>query len=1058
MDFFGKKNKFFKPFAFDEEEKQEEGLALYLKNGDLKNIMEELNKENINEKIINVPLWGDYTPLGYFMEYCDKNEKVLDCLLSMGADIESVKNEYCANLLESIKNKDIKTIELFVKYGMNINDNVGGVFSEKSLLGDFIASGKSLVEIKELLSLGARALVNEDVFSPAFDRGLEFVDLLFENKVEVNKGLEFAYKVVRSQKLEENQKVYLLDKLCDSTDVDLDEALKTYGGYELPLMVLSYNDKQYGIVKFLIKRGFDFKQISHNLKRIFNSLELSSMKSILLKSPFIDEDFFIWDYSYEEFKDYIESKDDLSESLILLPIYTSTKLDKAEKKELIQRAFDKNAHADEVNKEFEEEVRVNILYVIANSHYFKGKEWFVEYFIEKGSSIEFNNNSALFPAIWQNFKEICEALLENGANLNYYSDSYGSWIDSFYVEDANLHNSEQRIEMYDFLSKYGFELEGRDKFFNEMGHEALNIILENSDYKFASYFLKKNKDLKLHFEEIKGNIYRLVNKGIKTDLIKDILERVDVNSSEVHSSGDRIPLLYTFIHKYLEVESIQDKRYYFGIIEYMFKLGANPNLLYYYKKYEKDEKFAESSKLLGLIMNNPRDNSELVELFLDNGADYKMKTSRMKESLIFDIVHRKQDTTDELRAKYLEMLWARDKFDLEERNNLNSTPLIAASQGCHYLALKWLIDKGADINVIGGFDNSPPMHKAISNHSYISPDSRAKTVEILIDAGADIEEFDTEDFTPLMSAAYYGCNSVVELLLARGVEVNKKNASGMTAVHCAVVGDASYDYSFADNKSNIITRLANSKADVNTHSANGMTPLIDAIGYGYKEVFATLVKMGADGNLKDNSGRSPLMVAVEYADIYFVNKLWGMTEDFAIVDSYGEDLFMKGVYRRNPQEAQMIMSKLIEMGYRPLPLENGATIIHIAAGRGNYKLLPFMTKIGFAMNILDNNLYSPLDYLVMSKGMELEAFRATLDMIIKLGGDINDSHVASPLINAVSEALEDKNMEYKVEELVKRGVDIKKSLTKAKINGEDMLLIDYLERLLGDNEGDISFN
>lgn len=1058
MDFFGKKKKLFKPFDFEEKEEMEEGLALYLKKGDLKNIKEELNKENINKKIIKVPHWGDYTPLCYFMEYCKENDEVLDCLLSIGADIESVKNEYCANLLEYVKNKNIKTIEIFVKYGMNINDNVGGIFAEKSILGDFITNGKSLVEIKELLEIGAGALASEDVFSPAFDRGIEFLDLLFEHKVEVNKGLEFAYKVVRSKKIEEKQKVYLLEKLCDSTDVDLDEALKTYGGYELPLMVLSYNEKQYGVVKCLIKRGFDFKQISHNLKRIFNPLEISSMKYILLKSPFIDEDFFIWDYSYKEFKNYIESKDDLSESLILLPLFMSTKLYKAEKKELIQLAFDKNAHANEVNKEFEEEVRVNILYVIANSHYFKGKEWFVEYFIEKGSSIEFNNNSALFPAIWQNFKEICEALLENGANLNFYSDSYGSWIDSFYIEDANLHNIEQRIEMYDFLSKYGFDLEGRDKFFNEMGHDALNIILENSDYKFASYFLRKNKDLKLHFEKIKDKIFRMVNKGIKTNLIKELLERLDVDSVEVHSSGDRIPLLYTFIHKYLEIESTHDKKYYFEIMEYMFKLGANPNLLYYYKKYEKDEKFAESSKLLGIIMNDPRDNSELVELFLDNGADYKVKTSRMKESLIFTVVHRNLETTDELRVKYLELLWNRGKFDLEERNNLNSTPLIAASQGGHYLALKWLIDKGADINVIGGFDNSPPMHKAISNHSYISPENRAKTVEILIDAGADIEEFDTEDFTPLMSAAYYGCNSVVGLLLARGVEVNKKNASGMTALHCAVVGNASYDYSFADNKSSIINQLTNYKGDINTHSANGMTPLIDAVGYGYKEVFATLMKTGADGNLKDRSGRSPLMVAVEYADIYFVNKLWGINEDFTTVDSYGEDLFMKAVYRRNPQEAQMIMSKLIEMGYRPLPLENGATIIHIAASRGNYQLLPFMTKIGFATNMLDNNLYSPIDYLVISKEIELELFRASLDMLIKCGGDINDSNVASPIINAAKEAMEDKNMEYKVEELIKRGADINKSLTKAKIIGEDMFLIHYLEKLLGENEGDIRFN
>lgn len=1052
MNFLDKGKNGFNPFSFDEPDVKEEGLALYIKEGNLKEIKKEINEENINKKIISGSMLKKQTPLEYLINHCEEDNEVLEYILSLGADINFLENKYSNNVLEEVKSKSANTIKILSNYGLDININIGGTFSKQSLLGYFISQKRNIDEVKTILEIGAKPLIDEDIYSFALniENGIDYISLFFDYNITINNALEFAYNIIETKKIDETKKIYLLYRLYDITKLDFDETIRGLNGInKLPIIVIASNNNQKGIVKFLIEKGFDFKQVVHRLRILFNPSELISIKKILINSGYINKEFFIWDYSYDEFKSYINNSDDLSESLILLPIYQSLKLKKEQKKELIKMAFNKNACADEVNKEYSKEQRVNILYIIANSPYFKDKDWFAKYFIEKGSSIEFNNNSALLPAIWQNYYEICEILLENGADLNFFDSKMGGWIDAFYMKNSNLNTSKKRIEMYKFLKNYGFEFEGKDGYFNEVAHHALSVILKNKDYKFASYFLKDDKkDLKLHFNDIKRKIFLMLNNNIQDDVMKEILKKIELNSINRNTkNGDKIPFLYAFIHEYLERERLQDKRYYFNLIEYMLQLGANPNLLYYYKKYEDNKKFSEASKLLALITNHKNDNRELVKLLLDYGADYKVKTSRMKESLIFAIVHRNKETTEEMRVKYLELLWNRDKFDLEERNNLNSTPLIAASQGCHYLALKWLIEKGANINVIGGFDNSPPLHKAISNHSYISPEKRAKTVEVLVDAGVNIEEFDSEDFTPLMSASYYGCNSVVSSLIKKGADINKKNVYDMTALHCAVVGNASYDYDFSDNKSNIISQLVNHNADINTRSTEGFTPLIDSIRYGYKEVFSTLLRLGADIEFKDTSNRTPLMLAIEYSDIYFVNKLWTLTKNFSSVDKYGEDLFMKAVYRNNPSEAKMIIEKLIELGYKPVTRENRKTILHSASSIGNYHLIPFIINLGLDINGLDKNLYSPIDYLILSKDVDGKKFINTLDTIIDLGGDINEIN----LITSIKITLDNKNMEYRVTELIKRGAPVKKALNIAKMQGENYI-IDYLEDLMKESQ------
>src|SRR5580765_383823 len=89
-------------------------------------------------------------------------------------------------------------------------------------------------------------------------------------------------------------------------------------------------------------------------------------------------------------------------------------------------------------------------------------------------------------------------------------------------------------------------------------------------------------------------------------------------------------------------------------------------------------------------------------------------------------------------------------------------------------AAELLLARGAKVNQPGWL----ALHYAATG-----PD--AKVVQLLIDRGAEIDAASPNDTTPLMMAAQYGSEASVDLLLARGADVNRKNQKGLGAVDFA---------------------------------------------------------------------------------------------------------------------------------------------------------------------------------------------------------------------------------------------------------------------------------
>lgn len=86
---------------------------------------------------------------------------------------------------------------------------------------------------------------------------------------------------------------------------------------------------------------------------------------------------------------------------------------------------------------------------------------------------------------------------------------------------------------------------------------------------------------------------------------------------------------------------------------------------------------------------------------------------------------------------------------------------------------KLLIERGADVNSIGGILSSTPIHWA-ARHGHSS------MIALLVQNGANTEIRDAEGFAALHIASQFGSTPVVAYLIASGQSVNSVDSSNMT--------------------------------------------------------------------------------------------------------------------------------------------------------------------------------------------------------------------------------------------------------------------------------------
>ena len=151
---------------------------------------------------------------------------------------------------------------------------------------------------------------------------------------------------------------------------------------------------------------------------------------------------------------------------------------------------------------------------------------------------------------------------------------------------------------------------------------------------------------------------------------------------------------------------------------------------------------------------------------------------------------------------------------------LQSSALHIASKKGDYRSVKYLIQKGANVNSTDG-EGCSPLHFVTS----------VEIAKCLVDSGANVNSKSVPGFVPLNVAIFEGSIEMVKFLVENGAEL-ELGSTGFTSLH------------FAANfgQLSIAKYLLESGAQIDPKTANGTTPFDLATQEGHQEIAKLLLE------------------------------------------------------------------------------------------------------------------------------------------------------------------------------------------------------------------------
>jgi len=203
-------------------------------------------------------------------------------------------------------------------------------------------------------------------------------------------------------------------------------------------------------------------------------------------------------------------------------------------------------------------------------------------------------------------------------------------------------------------------------------------------------------------------------------------------------------------------------------------------------------------------------------------------------------------------ANKIKALLQADPKLVADRDKNGDTPLHVACLHGQLAAAQVLIDAGADVNAKNNYGAFTPadLGKVFASNNHLDP------VTLLSVHGIDTRDM-KNGYTPLDLSLFASQHKeLMQLLIAKGADVNAQASSGATPLFFAVLRDQRDDVKF----------LVDKGANVNLPDAYGDTILDAALQLQYGSMIQFLVDHGADVNAKDQSNQRPLDYARKMDD------------------------------------------------------------------------------------------------------------------------------------------------------------------------------------------------
>ncbi len=208
----------------------------------------------------------------------------------------------------------------------------------------------------------------------------------------------------------------------------------------------------------------------------------------------------------------------------------------------------------------------------------------------------------------------------------------------------------------------------------------------------------------------------------------------------------------------------------------------------------------------------------------------------------------------------------------------NFNKLIEACKNGNLANATQAITDGADINMETPEGQTPLFIAVTNQHQQI--------VEYLITNGADVNLKTKHGYTPLLRAAEKGNVSIVEYLLSKGAAIDETNGfECTTALHAACIDFFGL---------NVVKVLVDAGANVNLKNKYGQSPLFKAASYTRLDIVRYLLSNGASVNEKNGKDElTALYMACYNGDLDIVKVL---------VDA-GADINLKSARGLSPLDA-----------------------------------------------------------------------------------------------------------------------------------------------------------
>lgn len=545
----------------------------------------------------------------------------------------------------------------------------------------------------------------------------------------------------------------------------------------------------------------------------------------------------------------------------------------------------------------------------------------IQKLIKSGADInqtDHNGRTLLFELARKKRLESIRILLQNGADLN-KEDKYGKTV----LNEAI--NKEDSL-MVRFLLSNGACVNR----INESGRTLLQDVAIEGNHRIFKILLSFDPDLSIVDKYGRTVLFDAVMGG-SLDLVRDALDRTP-NANAINQNGQSV------IFEAVLSENSE-------IPKYLINQGLDVTI--------SDNN--RQNPLFNAVVLGAK-NIEVVELLIQNGArlNQKDKDDRTLLDEILYIVSLTSDVFAKVEGKYKLVRKDRDYLALTSRlielglavdrtDKDGKTVLFKEVMRHNYETLEFLLGAGVDINAVDKNGKTVLFYAMLEGYENIS------MIDFLIKNGADLNKLDSEENSII--------DDLIEIILVQRQDKKPENKLFLRI-------DESKDFI------SLLKRLLLLNPKINRQKQNGQTALFKAILFDDLELIEVLLNNGADANLKDSEGNTPLSLLVDHGlrikkislKEVFIKKLQFLIKyrvDVNAKDKEGRTVLHKAVIADDIEVVEKLLQKKPNMNERD---KQGRTPLHHTQWKGNYKIAHLLIRAGADMNLPDAAGYTVLNY------------------------------------------------------------------------------------------------